>query len=118
MKKAFGWSIAVICALSIVLMLGIFIGRRSISPPTNDDRHLLSVADKQEDQQQEKININTADVSRLKQLPGIGEVLAERIVDYRNTYGPFKDVRELAKVSGIGDGKLTNILHLICVEDN
>lgn len=65
----------------------------------------------------EKININTASARLLDTLPGIGPVLAQRIVDYREANGPFQDITELANVQGIGADKLTDIYKLICVED-
>ena len=65
-----------------------------------------------------KININTADAHTLTMLPGIGEVLAQRIVDYRTQNGPFRSVDELKNVSGIGDGKLEAILELITTGGN
>lgn len=48
------------------------------------------------------ININTASVEALQTLPGIGPVLAQRIVDYREQWGPFQHVVDLMEVSGIG----------------
>lgn len=49
-----------------------------------------------------KIDVNTAPVSKLTELPGIGEKKAQAIVDYRNTHGPFTKVSDLTKVKGIG----------------
>ena len=48
------------------------------------------------------VNINTADATALEVLPGIGEVISQRIVDYRTENGPFASVDDLEKVSGIG----------------
>jgi competence protein ComEA len=56
-----------------------------------------------------KVNINTATASQLEELPGIGEVIAQRIVDYRTQHGPFKTVRDLLKVDGIGEKKFESI---------
>jgi competence protein ComEA len=56
-----------------------------------------------------KVNINTATVGQLEELPGIGEVIAQRIVDYRTQHGPFKTVRDLLKVEGIGEKKFESI---------
>jgi len=62
------------------------------------------------------VNINTAPLAVLETLPGIGQVLAQRILDYREANGPFQDVSEIANVEGIGTQKLLNILNLITVE--
>lgn len=51
------------------------------------------------------ININRATAGELDALPGIGPVLASRIIDYRKTNGPFLSVDDLQKVSGIGSAK-------------
>lgn len=48
------------------------------------------------------VNINTADKKLLTELPGIGPVTAEAIIDYRTTNGQFKSLNELTKVKGIG----------------
>lgn len=62
------------------------------------------------------VNINTATVEELDTLPGIGPVLAQRIVDYREKNGLFSSVEELILVSGIGEKKLEAMLDLITVE--
>ncbi|MDQ0718921.1 competence protein ComEA [Paenibacillus sp. W4I10] len=49
-----------------------------------------------------KIDVNTASVSKLTELPGIGEKKAQAIVDYRNAHGPYAKVSDLTKVKGIG----------------
>lgn len=55
------------------------------------------------------ININTASATELEALPGIGEVLAATIVEYRTQNGPFASVEELMDVSGIGPATLDEI---------
>ncbi len=56
-----------------------------------------------------KIHINTADEKKLDELPGVGPIMAKRIVEYRNEHGPFESVDDLAKVRGIGPEKLAKI---------
>lgn len=52
------------------------------------------------------VNINTASAVELQRLHGIGKVLSQRIVEYREAHGPFKTIDELMNVSGIGPKKL------------
>jgi competence protein ComEA len=65
----------------------------------------------------QKIDINRAEVWLLEALPGIGEVLAQRIVDYRGTNGPFRTIEDLLKVSGISQGTLDKIKDYVTVSD-
>ena len=53
-----------------------------------------------------KVRINTAGIADLERLPGVGPVLAERILQHREANGPFGLVEDLLDVSGIGEGKL------------
>lgn len=56
-----------------------------------------------------KVDINRADRSGMTRLPGVGEVIAGRIVSYREANGPFRTVEDLLDVPGIGEGKLAAI---------
>lgn len=62
-----------------------------------------------------KINLNTATAEQLETLPGIGPALAERILAYRDAYGPFTAVEDLLRVSGIGEKTLESIRAYITV---
>lgn len=55
------------------------------------------------------VDVNTADSAALQTLPGIGEVLAQRILDRRSADGPFTAVEELLEVKGIGESTLEAI---------
>ncbi len=59
------------------------------------------------------IQLNRATAAELDELPGIGPVIAQRIVDYRETKGPFQTVEDLLDVPGIGEAKLASIRDLV-----
>ena len=63
-----------------------------------------------------KININTANATMLQTLSGIGPVLSERIIEYRNQNGLFGVIDDIKDVSGIGEKKFEGIKDLICVQ--
>lgn len=77
----------------------------------------LYIAGAGAEQGPQKININRAEVWLLEALPGIGPTLAQRIVDYRQQNGPFRNTGELLKVAGIGAAIYEPIKHLITVAD-
>jgi competence protein ComEA len=62
-----------------------------------------------------KLNLNTATAAQLDKLPGVGPVLAERIVAYRESKGGFHNVGELRQVDGIGDAKYAELKDLVVV---
>lgn len=64
------------------------------------------------------LNINSASAEDLQVLPGIGEVLARRIIAYREENGGFSRVEELMYVEGIGEKRLEEMLEYITIGDN
>lgn len=62
------------------------------------------------------ININTATIDELKQLPGIGESKAMAILSYRDDSGLFSSIEDIKNVSGIGDSTFANIRDLITID--
>jgi len=63
-----------------------------------------------------KLNLNLSTAAELETLPGIGRVMAERIVEYRESRGRFKTLNELKNVNGIGDKKFDDIKDFIVIE--
>lgn len=126
MKNKVSVLLAVVTALFVGFTLGLFVGRNTgsgtvtlaVSPQmqTAPTAAATAVAETvPEETVSFPVNINTADVDTLTALPGIGRVLAERIVAYRRQNGPFRAVEEIMKVEGIGEKKAEAILDLITV---
>ena len=63
----------------------------------------------------QRVNINTAEAWLLEALPGIGEVSAQRIIEYRDENGPFQRVEDLTMVEGIGLTTLEKLRDRVCV---
>lgn len=63
----------------------------------------------------ETVDLNTATAAELQKLPGVGEVLASRIIVYRAENGPFAAPEELMKVEGIGKAKFDAVKDRITV---
>ena len=132
MKKPVNILVILTCVFAAFLG-GFHIGRRmnrspvhiyQITPAAESQPEALEEAQDEDEAVTEEtepgvvfpLNINTATIPELDELPGIGPVLAQRIVDYRTTCGGYKAVEELLKVNGIGEAKLMEIIDLITVE--
>ena len=69
-----------------------------------------------EEESARKININTADKEVLMSVKGIGETIAQRILDYRQKFGRFDSEEELKEVKGISDYKFERLKGSICAD--
>ena len=63
-----------------------------------------------------RVELNRADHAQLLQLPGVGETLASRIVEHRQSHGPFRSIEDLRKVGGVGPALLARLRPFVYVE--
>ncbi len=100
-------------AVEVSLAAKLIDGQRIVVPVKGDV--LSSSSSTQSVNKSVKIHINRATQAELEALPGIGEVLASRIIEYRETKGSFKNIEEIKNVKGIGDAKFEDIKNLITI---
>ena len=126
MKNKVSILLAAVTVLFVGFTLGLFVGRNSgsgtvtLAVPAQMQTAPTAAATAASETVPEEtvsfpVNINTADVDTLTALPGIGQVLAERIVTYRRQNGSFRAIEEITNVEGIGEKKAEAILELITV---
>lgn len=121
MKKQLSSVLLLVTAIFLALLIGLFLGRNTCRPEVSVSivRNAETIpttalpASVAQTEPVFPIDINTADRYQLTLLPGIGEVLADRILAYRDAHGSFPCVEELLNVEGIGTKKLEEILDLI-----
>ena len=75
-----------------------------------------SIQPEEEISKNQLVNINTADLTELMTLPGIGEVRASAIIEYRTFQGDFEKIEDIMNVKGIKTGIFSKINSLICVK--
>ena len=111
---------ALLCAAVVIVAftVGFIVGRKTAdtrvvveSAPSDMSKtdEVVDTADKS------LININTADSDELSSLPGIGKVISEKIISYREKNGSFKSIGEIMNVEGIGQSIYEQIRELITV---
>lgn len=126
MKNKISVLLAAVTVLFVGFTLGLFVGRNSgsgtvtLAVPAQMQTAPTAAATAPTQTVPEEtvsfpVNINTADAETLAALPGIGQVLAERIVAYRRQNGSFRAIEEITNVEGIGEKKAEAILELITV---
>jgi len=109
----------VVLTLTLLFVAGTLWWFHSSRPETGvtlvevtDDRQAAAPAEKPEAPgllAGEVLDLNTATLSDLTRLPGIGETKARAILDWRETYGPFRAVEDLLSVEGIGEKTLETL---------
>lgn len=82
---------------------------------TPDDSPRTTGAKDSEGESAGPINVNRATVDELIALPGIGEVTAQRIVDFREEHGPYRSIDDLVHVQGISTNTIENLRDLVTV---
>jgi len=119
MKKSL-WIFLGITGVFLCVLLGVFIGRNfssnyiSLNNTMNDSKTGTS----EYEQTGSGLDLNSATLEQLMLLPGIGETLGQRIIDYRTEHNGFTSVDELKQVSGIGDKKFEEIAPYVRVGGN
>ena len=111
-----------VTALFVTFTLAFFIGRSSVHAQITTERAPEELVrelpePEPEPEQTPRLELNRATRAELEALPGIGAVLAERIVAWRSANGPFVSVEQIMDVEGIGEKKFAELRDSIYVED-
>jgi len=116
LEKSEKWILG-LTLLFVLLMLGIYFRSVLLGGDGYTVRGGAFAAERAEEETPVnwQVDINNATEAQLRQLPGVGEVLAKRIVEYREANGPFTAAEELLNVEGIGESKLEGMKDMIVV---
>lgn len=110
MKNKTVYILVLIALVFAAFVAGFYLGKNAVQAPLD-----IQIAGTDATAAKGKVNINTATKEELMTIPGVGEVLAQRIIDYRNTHGNFQSIVELSHVSGIGASTLEEIWEYVTV---
>ena len=108
------WILLVLTGVFLCVLLGLFFRDRARLETAGIETE-VEVSQEEILPDLSPLDLNRATNGELAQLPGIGEELARRIVEYREANGPFESVEELMEVSGIGEGKFAGLEGCITV---
>ena len=125
LKRLAAFVIPALALLACGVMLGIFImqtrtaGTISVqrSAPDEPEEAVQTDMEEPSDAADDRLDLNTATAEDLQELPGIGKVIAQRIIDYRDLCGRFLDPEQLMEVDGIGEAKYEKIRDLVTVRN-
>ena len=125
LKRLAAFVIPALALLACGVMFGIFImqtrtaGTVSVqhAEPDEPEEAVQTVAEELADAADDRLDLNTATAEDLQELPGIGKVIAQRIIDYRDLCGRFLDPEQLMEVDGIGEAKYEKIRDLVTVRN-
>ena len=109
-----------LAALTAVFLCALWWTFDRIAPQGAPDSYAITTqhyAPETEPEETGPLDINTATLEELDTLSGIGPVLAQRIIDYRDEHGPFQSVEELLEVKGIGEATLSRFREEITVKE-
>lgn len=115
MKKVLLHGIGILTAAFMIFIIGLFVGRLQL-PKETLPTPTPTASIQAEPDNTPKININTASLTELCTLPGIGEITANAIIEYRTTNGAIDSPEQLMEIKGIGLKKLEGIIDFISFE--
>ena len=125
LKRLAAFVIPALALLACGVMLGIFIMQTRVpgtvsvqhAEPDEPEEAVQTVMEEPSDAADDRLDLNTATAAELQELPGIGEVIAQRIIDYRDLCGHFLDPEQLMEVDGIGEAKYEKLRELVTVRN-